>query len=137
MKRARSELEREAGILSRYLLGRAPGERERALYAEAMERLDVPLSPAEARLWRFMMRFPSAIRSIDTVLAFKDPQHPARRRIFTMLAILEASPAFSADFLPRPLSRLHLLRVVVTLLPVPILLLGGHVLLLFNRAGRR
>ena len=48
---------------------------------------------------------------IDAGLAFKDPNNNVRRKLFTMLAILEASPNYTKYFLSRSFSFFYLVKV--------------------------
>ena len=50
---------------------------------------------------------------VDAGLVLLKPASPLRRKLFTMLAILEASPSYTRDFLSRPFPPYHLLRLAV------------------------
>ena len=95
-----SPLRREAVTLSRYLIGREPDDRCVHLYVSAMRHLGIMLQGRESRFWDFMMRHPWVVPAMDAALAIRQPDSTIRRKIFTMLAILEASPEHAPLFLP-------------------------------------
>jgi hypothetical protein len=86
--------------LTRYLIGGDPDAREVALFARAIQQAPL-VTPRDQRLWRWMMARPWLLPWLDAGLARLDPAAPARHRILLMLAILEASPRHTAQFLPR------------------------------------
>mgnify|MGYP000229604039 CR=1 FL=1 len=49
---------------------------------------------------------------IDAGLAFKEPTNNARRKLFIMLAILEASPNYVDAFLSKKFSFLYLFKII-------------------------
>ena len=91
----------EADRMALYLVGKPAGEREKRIYADAMQKLGQELSPAEAALWRSMLASGRRMAWADSGLALVRPSSPLRRRLLVMLAILEASPDFADCFLPR------------------------------------
>jgi hypothetical protein len=102
---------REAEQISLYLLGVSPAEKEKNTYANAMQQLNIPFSSYEQALWNGMLKSKWRMACIDAGLALKDPGNNARRKLFTMLAILEASPAYASDFLSRDFSFFYLFKV--------------------------
>jgi hypothetical protein len=106
--------EMESEHITNYLLGVDPGEREKKIYAEAMQELDIRFSKYETELWNNMLRSKWRMASIDAGLALTDASNNSRRKIYTMLGILEASPAFTAYFLSRNFSRLYIFRIIGT-----------------------
>ena len=99
----------EAEILSFYLIRQPPSEKEKLLYANAMQKLNVRLSSSEEKQWRFLMKNIWALPFADAALAVKDSSSSIRRKIFLMLAILEASPNHVECFLPKKHSAFHLI----------------------------
>jgi hypothetical protein len=102
---------REAEILSQYLIGQLPAEKEKMLYADAMQKLDISFSHAEEKQWRFLMKNKLLIPFIDSALAVKNPSSSIRRKIFIMLAILEASPNYTEYFLPKKHSPIYMVKI--------------------------
>lgn len=92
--------QREAAILTRYLIGASANRQETVLYARAV--CAAPLiRPEDQRVWRWMMGHPRLVPFLDAGLARADPASPVRHRILIMLAILEASPRHCDQFLSR------------------------------------
>lgn len=99
-------LEQEALIFSRYLIGREPNEQAVRLYIAAFGagRPD----NTDKKLLNFMSKHPRSIGFIDGGLVFHNPDSEARRRIYVMLAILEASPEHYDLFLPKERSPIYI-----------------------------
>ena len=104
---------READFMTRYLLGIRCSQELKVRYARAIERLKIELEPEERRLWLIVNRYPSLLRIVDGGLAFLKPHGGIRRKIYTMMAILEASPEHAGKFLPQTCTRLHLVGLML------------------------
>jgi hypothetical protein len=95
-------LQTEARVFSRYLVGRNPPDElidryEKAngiLFAEPCDRRD-------AALIGFVGRHPWSVSFLDAASGLLRPSGLLRGKILTMGAILETSPEFADDFLPR------------------------------------
>jgi len=98
-------LEVEAQVFARYLVGRpAPPdlvERYRTAAQVVWGQAD---EPGDAALLEFVRRHPWSVGPLDAATALLAPGGPLRGRILLMAAILEATPAFADDFLPRAVS---------------------------------
>jgi nucleoside-diphosphate-sugar epimerase len=103
---------READLMTRYLLGVCCSHELKVRYAQAIERLKIELDLEERRLWRIVKRYPVLLRIIDGGLALLKPHGGIRRKIYTMLAILEASPEHADLFLPKAYTGFSLLGLV-------------------------
>lgn len=90
----------EADRIARHLIGESATDAERARYAVAVDRAAAPLDVTSLRLWALMLRRPRLFGLIDAGLALAEPAGPIRQRLLVMLAILEASPAHTALFVP-------------------------------------
>jgi hypothetical protein len=101
----------EAERITWYLLRTSAAEEEKQAYADAMQKLGLQFSGFEAALFANMMKSRRRMALIDAGLAFRDPLNPARRKLFTMLAILEASPNYTSFFLSQDQSFFYLFRV--------------------------
>ena len=101
----------EAEILSLYLIRQSPSEKEKILYAGAMQKLNICLSSYEEKQWHFLMKNNWALPFADAALAVKDSSSSIRRKIFLMLAILEASPNHIEYFLPKKHSAFYLIQL--------------------------
>jgi nucleoside-diphosphate-sugar epimerase len=103
---------READFMTRYLLGVCCSHELKIRYAQAIERLKIELDLEERRLWRIVNRYPFLLRIIDGGSALLKRHGGIRRKIYTMLAILEASPEHADLFLPKAYTGLYLLGLV-------------------------
>lgn len=89
----------EARAIARYILHADPGEKEIALYGQALARLRIP---SDDKLSGLALRHPVLLPYLDSGLAVLEPEHPLRHRIYVMLAILETSPSYARYFLHAP-----------------------------------
>ena len=101
----------EAGLLGRYLIRIPPNNRVTLLYAKAMSTMDIQMEPVDQRLWNMIMHYPFTLRIIDSGLAVIRPNSAVRRKIYTMLAILETSPEYCDYFLPQAFGPLYVVNV--------------------------
>ncbi len=101
----------EAEQISNYLLSIPIQDSEKYTYADAMQKLNIQFSNYEQALWCNMLKGKERMAFIDAALAFKEPNNNARRKIFTMLAILEASPNYTSYFLSRNFSFFYLFKI--------------------------
>lgn len=101
----------EAEQIGNYLLCIPIQDSEKNTYADAMQKLNIPFSNYEEALWSSMLKSKFNMACIDAGLAFKDPNNNARRKLFTMLAILEASPNYTKYFLSRNFSFFYLFKI--------------------------
>lgn len=90
--------------MTTYLLSKPLQQAEEELYVKAMEILDLNFSNFEEILIKEMFQNKFKLSCLDAGLALVDPSNQARRKIFTMLAILEASPNYTDSFLARDFS---------------------------------
>jgi len=91
---------REAERIGRYLVGRPPSATLVARYARAIGVLGLDIARDEQRAWRLTDRLPVLLRVVDGGLGLAKPNGSIRRRLHTMLAVLEASPDHCDAFLP-------------------------------------
>ena len=93
-------------MFARYLIGEAPSPAEIERYRRAVALRDAgPRSGRDRGMLERMVRHPWMIGPLDAGLALTDPESPVRFRLCLMLAVLEASPAHCARFLPAPYPR--------------------------------
>ena len=103
----------EADMLARYLVGEDPNQTVRDLYAGAMELADNQVSGVDERIWQLILRRPCLLPWFDAGLAMARPDSNVRRRVFTMLAILEANTEYTNYFLSRKKSIWYLFYLMV------------------------
>lgn len=104
----------EANILTEYLLGKGVSQKEEALYNDAMLQLNIELTEEEQSVWEYMFRNKWTIPCIDGALALTEPNGNIRRKIFILLAILEASPEHAERFLPRRFNLFYIFKIIFT-----------------------
>lgn len=99
---ADGDLEVEARAFGRYLVGRVPPPELIARYREASRALfPAPVAGRDAAVLGFARRHAWSVAFLDAAAAFLQPGGMLRNRILLMAAILEASPEFADEFLPR------------------------------------
>ncbi len=99
-------LEKEANIFSRYLIGRDAGSLAVEVYKTTMA-TSKP-NTTDRKLLNYMVSHPHSIGFIDAGLVFHNSTSEARRRLYVMLAILEASPEHCDLFLPQKRSPFYI-----------------------------
>jgi len=99
-------LESEAQLFAHYLIGRLANSQTVRLYEAAMA--DSKPDKTDKKLLNFMMSHPWSIGLIDAGLVFHNSASEARRRLYVMFAILEASPEYYDLFLPAKQSPLYI-----------------------------
>lgn len=99
-------LDREAELLARYLVGRAAAPELVARYRTANGAIwESGPPPREAALVAFVRRHPWSLPYLDAAAALLQPGGRLRGKVLVMAAVLETSPAFADEFLPRDVSR--------------------------------
>jgi hypothetical protein len=101
----------EAEKIGNYLLNVDVEEREKKIYTSAMQQLNIQFSNYEQNLWENMMDSRWKMACIDAALALKNPTNNVRRKLFTMLAILETSPNYTSYFLSKKYSFFYLFKI--------------------------
>lgn len=89
----------EAQAFARYLVKKPPTAGVIKLYERGARRNKPEKS--DAKLLAFVRSNPRMTGLIDAGLVFYRPHSEVRRRIYVMLAVLEASPEYHDDFLPK------------------------------------
>src|SRR6266567_3076942 len=99
-------LEKEARMFTRYLIHRDANSQAIQLYKVAMS--NSKPDTTDKKLLNFMVLHPGSIGFIDAGLVFHNASSEARRRLYVMLAILEASAEYYDLFLPRKRSPFYI-----------------------------
>jgi hypothetical protein len=124
-------LELEARVFSRYLVGRVASDTLRARYADAIRALlPTPGVARDEALVAFVRRHPWAVSWLDAACGLVRPRARLREKILVMAAVLEASPDFAEEFLPRTAPRAALVARIAGLGSLAIARALGGLLLL-------
>jgi hypothetical protein len=102
-------LEKEAQLFTKYLVGKDANPQSVKLYKTAM--VDSQPNNSDIKLLNFMLSHPASIGFIDAGLIFHDSDSEARRRLYVMFAIIEASPEYYDFFLPKSRSPFYVLVI--------------------------
>lgn len=90
---------KEAEIITKYLLGINPSERDVLLYQNAILALAPAINHREQYFWDATLRYPWLLPYFDAGFAFLSPDHFIRKKTYIMLAILETNPAYAEHFI--------------------------------------
>jgi len=134
-----SVLEEEALLFARYLLDRDPPREMVVRYIDANRRLGVnAVTAADERILNFSVSHPWSIPFLDAAVGILRPEAVLRKKIYTMAAVLEASPRYSEYFLPVSLSPLVLFsRLITNGLTACIKVMVGMPMLMLIGNGKR
>ena len=106
---ASAALASEGAALGRYVLDRPIGPELIDRYVTAHEHLDVGDSGnGDLAVVSFAIAHPAALPYLDAAAALVRPQALLHRKALLMTAILEASPLYADEFLPRSVGWLGL-----------------------------
>lgn len=94
-----AELTAEAKAFGNYLVGEEVNARAVGLYLAAHEQAPFESDAQDRRLLKFMLRHPGLIGVIDAGLAIRKNKSCVRKKLYTMLAILESMPEYARHFL--------------------------------------
>jgi len=96
------DLEREATLIARHLLGETPPSALVARYVEACRELFAgPVDAVDAAMLAFVWRHPWSLGPLDAAAGIRRPAARLRGKVLVMAAILETSPEYAELFLPR------------------------------------
>ncbi len=104
-------LPQEAEILSQYLIGADCTQEIADDFSKAVAELNISLTERQTKLYKQMLGSQFLLRAVDGGLVFIHPHSNIRKRIFTMLTLLEASKHYTAKFLPVERSPLYFIQI--------------------------
>ncbi|MDB5184913.1 MAG: hypothetical protein JWN38_721 [Candidatus Saccharibacteria bacterium] len=107
---ADDQLTLQAQRFAQYLVHADPTPHAIQLYRQALAQ-KVPLDAKDTRLLALVDRHPSLLGLVDAALPLLKPYSEVRRRLYLMLAILEASPEYYQSFVPLERPPLYFLVV--------------------------
>lgn len=118
-------LEAEARVFARYLVGRMPPQELIDRYAEANRILrTTSVAGRDAALVGFVRRHPWAVPFLDAASGLFRRNGMLRSKLLVMAAILETSPAFADEFLPRTARPIGLIARLIGLGVVAVVQVG-------------
>jgi hypothetical protein len=103
-------IELEAKLFTNYLIKMRANQTTLSLYKEAIG--NGKLNKNDQKLLNFILKYPMSIGAIDAALVFYNPYSEIRRRLYIILAILEASPDYYDAFLPKKRNSLYIIFVL-------------------------
>ncbi len=101
----------EAEKIGAYLLSIPIKNSEKSTYAQAINQLNINFTAFEEVLWQKMLQSNWKMACIDAGLALLQPTSNVRRKIFTMLAILETSPNYTDYFFSKKFSFFYMFKI--------------------------
>lgn len=132
-------LEKEANLYSQYLIDQKPPQEMIKRYIDANRILNINRgSSLDNKVVQFSVSYPRSIPLLDAAAGFLQRDSLLRKKIYTMAAVLETSPKYTKEFLPRHLSSLRLfVQLCANGLATCIKVLIGIPLFLFVKRGTR
>lgn len=109
-------LEKEAVLFARYLLDSDPPRDMVDRYISANKQLGVNVATAEdERILNFSVSHSWSIPFLDAGAGFLQSEAVLRKKIYTMAAVLEASPRYAENFLPEnPSTFMFFFRIITS-----------------------
>jgi hypothetical protein len=108
------ETNRQADIISFYLIGRAASSHSKRMYEKVLKDSEPEsIDPKDQKIINFAFKHKKTIRLLDSAMALLRPQSELRRRIYIMFAILEAHPDNFDKFIS--IKKGHLYKVAFVL----------------------
>ena len=101
----------EARLFARYLLRATPSRQETRLYVQANRRLFAREETSPAL--RAARKTPALLGPLDAAVSFWAPDHLLRKKLLTMMAILETTPGRAHLFLSEDQGLLRLLATIL------------------------
>ncbi|MCF8296503.1 MAG: hypothetical protein K9J13_03070 [Saprospiraceae bacterium] len=95
------DIQKQAEIYCKYLIGKKPNSKTISLFEDAMKKLDFQADKKDRKIENFVYKFPFILPTIDGGLALIRKNSIVRKKAFTMLAILETIPEYSDKFLSK------------------------------------
>ncbi|CAN5402670.1 hypothetical protein BH10PAT3_BH10PAT3_4030 [soil metagenome] len=103
---------REITTLSLYLIGEKPSTTIQSRFRSSISQGTIPINPRDESLLFFVRKNAWSLPYIDAGLAFYRPDSEVRRRLFILLAILEATPEYVSFFIPKKRSPWYFLAII-------------------------
>jgi hypothetical protein len=124
-------LEKEAEILTRYLIKKSPSTQVIELYAAALQNLKFTPTVKEDIAWDFGLKNPWSMSLIDAAFAINSHHNMIRKRILVMLAILETQSEYHSYFVHKGRPKWYVIVVIWLLVKGLCRKVAGKILLWF------
>jgi hypothetical protein len=107
-------LEKESRLFTRYLLDSEPSQNMIDRYVSANRALVTETGISAGRkVVEYAVTHPWSIPYLDAAAGVLQPDSLLRKKIYIMAAVLEASPRFVSQFLPKSLTAVGLFAVLI------------------------
>ena len=116
MTLSNSHLKIEAMIIGSYLLSHKPEDILIERYIKSNTARQLEFEHDDISLWSFIEKYPHTIGLVDSGLALSNPDSVIRQKIILMLAIIEATPENSKNFIPQKRNLFYLVVIMITAL---------------------
>ena len=110
-KQQAEKYKKEAQIFGKYLIGVSTNDASTLLYLKAIEARMLSCEGRDKKLEQFILKFPFWIGFVDAALALTCKQSVLRKKIFVMLAVLEASTEYTKFFLAKKGSFFTMIKI--------------------------
>lgn len=101
----------QADILTNYLVHRPATNKVKELYELTVSKAPSS-SKFETKVLHFAFKYPVLMGSLDSALALVSGEAELRRQIYYMFAILEATPEYADDFLPKKQNKYYVIYLI-------------------------
>ncbi len=98
----------EARLFCQYIVGSLPSQEIIERYETILRSSPVAVTSKDAKIISFVHRHPRLLGAIDSYAALFMPHSEIRRRLYVLFAVLESTPEYSEEFLPKDRGALYL-----------------------------
>lgn len=105
-------LSSEVDVFAKYLVNKDVSKEIAERYVSSISQNTVELSPVEKRTLYFVNKHSWSIKFIDSVHGLRQPHSELRRRLYILLATLEADPNSTELFLPKERKKIYSVFVI-------------------------
>ena len=125
----------EANLFCQYIVGSLPSEKVVERYETILHSSPVTISSEDTKIISFVHKHPRLLGAVDSYAALFMPHSEIRRRLYILFAVLESTPEYSEQFLPKDRGALYLFVIAgVSIRTVFRVLLG---VIIVNYIGAR
>ena len=107
----KNNLDRQAVIFGKYLIKKTPNSPSVKKYGAAVKLHSKKLDNQDMRLLELIEKHPTLTPFVDAALAFVKPHSEVRPRIYLLFAILESTPEYWQEFIPKKRNPLYIFTI--------------------------